>query len=276
MLDNLKATFPEQIQAISLAETVGTGEAREGYRYAKLTLTGVTADYQVANNLKILKGHFLTPNEARSFKNVAVVSDKLVSNLFGRSEPLGRTIDIVINGLSERYTIVGVYQYAASSLNPTTTADKDLNTAVYIPLNTALHQTGSAGYTNVTIVASSRTDSVAFARTLESFFNYYYTKNPDYRVRAFSMESMADTINTVMGTITLAISLIAAISLLVGGIGVMNIMLVSITERTREIGIRKALGATNGSIRTQFIVESMVICLAGGCWGFCWGFCWDP
>jgi putative ABC transport system permease protein len=90
-------------------------------------------------------------------------------------------------------------------------------------------------------------------------------------VRAFSLESMADTINDVLGTITIAISLIAAISLLVGGIGVMNIMLVSITERTREIGTRKALGAPNSSIRIQFIVESMIICLIGGAIGIVLG-----
>ena len=78
------------------------------------------------------------------------------------------------------------------------------------------------------------------------------------------MESIDETVNSIMGTLTIAISLIAAISLLVGGIGVMNIMLVSITERTREIGTRKAIGATNGSIRIQFIVESVIICLIGG------------
>ena len=85
------------------------------------------------------------------------------------------------------------------------------------------------------------------------------------------MESMVETMSSMMSTISTAIAAIAAISLLVGGIGVMNIMLVSITERTREIGTRKALGATNGSIRFQFIVESVIICLVGGVLGIILG-----
>jgi len=271
MLDNLKAAFPDSIEAISLTETVGVGEARDGQRYANLTLTGVNADFTVANQLTITGGHFLTVEETQSFKKVAVVSDKLVSNLFSKKNPLGQTIDVVIDGISERYTIVGVYEYEESSLNPSMEADADINTAVYIPLNTALHRTGSSGYQSLTLVTTSTTDSVAFAPVVESYFKFYYAKNPDFVVRAFSLESMAETINNVMGTITIAISLIAAISLLVGGIGVMNIMLVSITERTREIGTRKALGATNGSIRIQFIVESMIICLIGGAIGILLG-----
>jgi len=271
MLENLKAAFPDSIEAVSLTETVGIGEARDGQRYANLTLTGVNADFTVANELTILGGHFLTAEETQSFKKVAVVSDKLVDNLFGKQNPLGQTIDVVIEGIADRYTVVGIYEYEESSLNPSMEADADLNTSVYIPLNTALHRTGSAGYQSLTLVTTSTTDAVAFAPTVETFFKFYYDKNPDYVVRAFSLESMANTINDVLGTITIAISLIAAISLLVGGIGVMNIMLVSITERTREIGTRKALGAPNSSIRIQFIVESMIICLIGGAIGIILG-----
>ncbi|MDD2459099.1 MAG: ABC transporter permease [Eubacteriales bacterium] len=271
MLANLKAAFPGSIEAVSLTETVGIGEVRDGQRYANLTLTGVNADFTVANELTILGGHFLTAEETESFKKVAVVSDKLVDNLFGKQNPLGQTIDVVIEGIADRYTIVGIYEYEESSLNPSMEADADINTSVYIPLNTALHRTGSAGYQSLTLVTTSNTDAVAFAPTVEAFFKFYYDKNPDYVVRAFSLESMADTINDVLGTITIAISLIAAISLLVGGIGVMNIMLVSITERTREIGTRKALGAPNSSIRIQFIVESMIICLIGGAIGIVLG-----
>ncbi len=271
MLENLKAAFPDNIEAISLTETVGIGKARDGRRYANLTLTGVNADFTVANELTILGGHFLTVEETQSFKKVAVVSDKLVDNLFDKQNPLGQTIDVEIEGIADRYTIVGVYQHEVSSLNPSMEADVDINTSVYIPLNTALHRTGSVGYQMLTLVTTSDTDAVAFAPVAEAFFKFYYDKNPDYTVRAFSLESMADTINDVLGTITIAISLIAAISLLVGGIGVMNIMLVSITERTREIGTRKALGAPNSSIRIQFIVESMIICLIGGAIGIVLG-----
>jgi putative ABC transport system permease protein len=271
MLRNLRAAFPQDIEAISIIENVGNGQSKDGSRYANLNLSGVNSDYAKANDLSIVQGHFLTPEETQSFKKIAVVSDRLTDNMFGRSEALGRTIDVVVDGVSEKYTIVGIYKYTPSALTPVMTSEKDLTTTVFIPINTALHRTGSVGYQNVTIMTSPTTDSVAFASNLEAFFNYYYANNQDYTVRAYSMESMADTVNSVMGTLTIAISLIAAISLLVGGIGVMNIMLVSITERTREIGTRKALGATNGSIRIQFIVESVFICMIGGAIGILLG-----
>ena len=104
----------------------------------------------------------------------------------------------------------------------------------------------------------------AFMEEVELFFNKDYSRNENYQASVTSMESMLSSMTEMLNTISIAISIIAGISLLVGGIGVMNIMLVSITERTREIGTRKALGATNGSIRLQFIMESIVICLLGG------------
>ena len=111
----------------------------------------------------------------------------------------------------------------------------------------------------------------AFANQVEAFFAPYYASNDNYEIATSTMESMTESMSEMVHTVSLAISLIAGISLLVGGIGVMNIMLVSITERTREIGTRKALGATNGSIRLQFIIESMVLCLVGGCLGIVLG-----
>ncbi|MDD2533240.1 MAG: ABC transporter permease [Eubacteriales bacterium] len=271
MLNNLRATFPYDIKAISLSETVGSGQARDGKLYANLSMIGVNSEFSEANDLTILSGHFLNDEETGSFKKVAVVSDKLVENLFGSEDGLGRSVNVVINNLNESYTIVGIYEYVASAIQPSTSSEKDLSTTLYIPINTAQHLTGSTAYQTATIVAAENTDSVSFADTIDSFFNIYYANNQDYNVRAYSMESIAETVTSIMGTLTIAISLIAAISLLVGGIGVMNIMLVSITERTREIGTRKAIGATNGSIRIQFIVESMIICLIGGAIGILLG-----
>ncbi|MDL2327952.1 FtsX-like permease family protein [Ruminococcaceae bacterium OttesenSCG-928-A11] len=152
-----------------------------------------------------------------------------------------------------------------------TASDKDLSTTVYIPLATAQKVTGSTGYTNVTLMTATGSDSTAFAGEATRFFDRYYSRNEDYGVSLTSMESMMDTITEMLDTIELAIAAIAAISLLVGGIGVMNIMMVSITERTREIGTRKAIGATNGEIRVQFVVEAVIICLIGGIIGIALG-----
>ncbi|MFR9292642.1 MAG: ABC transporter permease, partial [Peptococcus niger] len=103
------------------------------------------------------------------------------------------------------------------------------------------------------------------------FMNRFYANNANFKVMSQSVEQAAKEVNSVLSSVKLAISVIAGISLLVGGIGVMNIMLVSVTERTREIGVRKALGATNFDIRIQFIVESMIVCLIGGIIGILFG-----
>lgn len=151
-------------------------------------------------------------------------------------------------------------------------AEVDRPTSLYIPISTAQRVNDSdIGYTYVTIVTNPEVDSIAFANTLQKFFEIFYRRNPVFTVYSMSMKSVVEQMTTIMGTMQLAIAVIAGISLLVGGIGVMNIMLVSITERTREIGTRKALGATNSSIRVQFIVEAVIICLIGGMIGILLG-----
>ena len=125
------------------------------------------------------------------------------------------------------------------------------------------------GYSVIQIKASSEvTDTVAFAQQSEDFLNRTFYRDNNYvELMAMSMDSMLDQMTSTMDMMKVVVSVIAAISLLVGGIGVMNIMLVSVTERTREIGTRKALGAKNSAIRIQFIVESMIICVIGGAIG---------
>ena len=144
---------------------------------------------------------------------------------------------------------------------------------MYIPLQTAVEQTHNKNrYSQLTVVGASSSDMTSLISGIKTFFNdNYYRNNENYHVTATSLSSILDEINTTMQQLSLAITLIAGISLLVGGIGVMNIMLVSVTERTKEIGTRKALGATNGSIRTQFIMESITLCAVGGIIGIILG-----
>ena len=144
-------------------------------------------------------------------------------------------------------------------------SDRDITTDLYIPITTEWKLSGAVeGYSYITVLTREGADARNLAGEFEDYFNRFYTRNRDFQITAISLDSIIDQPMTMMSTIQIAIVVIAAISLLVGGIGVMNIMLVSVTERTREIGTRKALGARNSAIRLQFIVESVIICLIGG------------
>lgn len=267
MLEELQKEFSENIDAISLSESVGSATAEDGKLYANISITGVNAGYLSANELDMLAGRSLSEVDQQKAKKVALVSDKLVNNLFDgdTSAAIGETIEVTLNNKYCIYTIVGVYKYSASSFGFSSDSEEDISTDVYIPLKTAQNQNhNTTGYSQFTIITSVDTDSTTFLQTVENFFDRYYARNENYQISAYSMESMISSMTEMLATISVAIAIIAGISLLVGGIGVMNIMLVSITERTREIGTRKALGATNASIRLQFIMESVVICLLGG------------
>ncbi len=274
MVEALVNRFPEEIDGVSLSENAGSGQAKIGRSYANINLTGVNTDYFQVNSVTLLKGRVLFDRDVEGKRNVAVVSHKLVNNLYGgdTAAALGQELIVYMGQEILAFNIVGVYKYEASVMGFSIASEKDLSTPIYIPVSTAKKVAGAEqGYSNFTLRASGSTNSIAFADRAEEFMNRYYAGNPDYQIRAMSMESLMDSFNTIMGTISIALSVIAGISLLVGGIGVMNIMLVSVTERTREIGTRKALGATNGNIRVQFIVESMIVCLIGGIIGIAGG-----
>ena len=274
MLEELRSRYASDIAAISLSQSVGSGQARDGRLYANVSVTGVNPDYFIANELDMLAGRLLQARDMENRRMICVVSNKLVNNLFGGDSDaaLGSEIAVELLGEIHRFRIIGVYEYEASSFMITTASEKDISTSVYIPLYTAKHLAGAEdGFSNVTVQASSDADGAAVALEVQDFLNRYYRRNDDYSVYALSMESMIETVDEMLDTLSIAISVIAAISLLVGGIGVMNIMLVSVTERTREIGTRKALGATNADIRMQFVVESAVICLVGGIFGIILG-----
>jgi len=274
MIAQLRSRFHDRIEAVSLTESAGAGQAKDGRLYANLSATGVNVDYFVANELDMLAGRFLREKDMEETRMVCMVSDRLVNNMYGGDpkSALGSELVVDLAGEIQRFRIIGVYRYEASAFSISMASEKDMSTPIYIPLSVAKHLTGAAdGFSGFTVQAHEDEDGAALAEDLAEFLNRYYRRNEDYAVMALSMDSIIETMGEMMDTLSIAISVIAAISLLVGGIGVMNIMLVSVTERTREIGTRKALGATNGNIRMQFVVESAMICLVGGVIGIVLG-----
>ena len=267
MLDTLRARFAWEIDGIGIGESAGSGKIQDGRLYANVSLLGANPDYQDVNDIDLLAGRWVREEDDTARRSVCVISDKAVNNLFAGSveKAMGSEIHVTRNHDSLVFRVVGVYEYDASVMGFTTVSEKDVSTPLYIPVSTAKHIANAKdGYVSLTVRAVAGSDSEALAEQVKEFLNRYYKNNEDYMVSTFAMSSMVESMSSVMNTLSIAISVIAGISLLVGGIGVMNIMLVSVTERTREIGTRKALGATNNNIRIQFVVESMIVCLIGG------------
>ncbi|MCR5415476.1 MAG: ABC transporter permease [Pseudobutyrivibrio sp.] len=267
MLDSFLQEYGDNIKYTLLSSSVGSGTAMDGDLYAYVNITGYNEDYMDYTDLTLLAGRSFIEKDYENAQKVCIVSDYFVNNMFDgdTSAALGSSIEVNVSGKYYTYYIVGVYEYENDSYSSSST--EDTTTDLYIPYDTARAQlhTENDGYESITLVTTIDTDSEAFADTVENYFNVkYYSNNEDYEVTVTSMASMIESMTTMISTIELALAIIAGISLVVGGIGVMNIMLVSITERTKEIGTRKALGATNGSIRLQFITESVVICIMGG------------
>lgn len=275
MIGKLQAAYPEEIEAAAVSETVGNGTAQSGNVSSNISLMGVNEDYFASTQITLLAGRTVKQADLEGSRRVIMVSDKVAAALFDgdNKAALGQAANININNIAYQYYIVGVYKYEENS-NFSSSSEKDITTTAYIPLTAGKEMLHSEeGYSQFTVVTAAGINSVSdFAEQVEAFFAPYYAANEDYEVAAVTMESMTESMNEMIQTAAAAIALIAGISLLVGGIGVMNIMLVSITERTREIGTRKALGAKNSSIRLQFIMESVVLCMVGGCLGILAGF----
>ncbi len=273
MLENYCDTYEGSVVGISVTEGLGQSKLQNRGLYANVYVTGTSLGYFLANDLELLAGRYFSGTEMDEGRKVAMVSSIVVDNMFGgdKEQALGSVLQVNLGDKYFEFVVVGVYKYEQSAMGLSLVSEKDTQTDFYIPLKTAQEISHSRGFTQFTVITADGLDSDAFADTTAGFFAPYYRNNRDFQPMAFSMASMVEIMSDMLSTITTAIAVIAGIALLVGGIGVMNIMLVSITERTREIGTRKALGAPNSAIRLQFIIESIVICLIGGLIGIVLG-----
>ncbi|MGG1658129.1 ABC transporter permease [Brevibacillus sp. NRS-1366] len=223
------------------------------------SLEGTTAAFPEVRNVEVQDGRFFTNFEVKQQFNVAVVGTEVVSNLFAKTStnPIGQTVQI--NRIP--FTIIGVLKSQGSS-GMTNNDDR-----ILIPITTAMSRLTGGKNVGTIYVSAASSDGMEAAKldiqtTLRSQHNLRPQAADDFRIT--SQSDILSTAQEVSGSMTALLSGIAAISLIVGGIGVMNIMLVSVTERTREIGIRKAIGAKRGDILRQFLIEAVTLSLIGG------------
>ncbi len=225
------------------------------------TVNGANADFQYVNNWSMKSGRFITDSQIERRERVAVIGATVAKNLFGDEDPIGKDVRIDKNS----FKIVGVLDEKGSGA-----MGNDQDDIIVVPYTTMMERVMGVDYLRmIYIQAKEGQDLDRVQADIENILRVRHgIKNPD--LDDFNVNNMASIMKTVeenTATMTLFLGAVAAISLLVGGIGIMNIMLVSVTERTREIGVRKALGATYRTIITQFLIEAIVISLVGGAIG---------
>jgi len=232
------------------------------------SVTGVTPDYQYTRNHYVESGRFINEDDITRKGLVAVVGANVAEQLFGDVDPIGRTVRLTVGAFrvyfSFSFLVVGVMERKGA----TATGDED--DLMLIPLPTMQARIpyirNPKGQSNVHQITIKVTDPDKFGQAKEELSALLRERHgvakDDFTIR--SQEDLVSTVNAVSQTLTVLLGSIAGISLIVGGIGIMNIMLVSVTERTREIGIRKAVGATRRDIMMQFLVEALTVTMLGG------------
>jgi putative ABC transport system permease protein len=231
---------------------VSLGKVKYNKEEEKKTILGVTSSYQRTYNMKAVKGEWFDNNSDVSSDRVAVLGHEIAQDLFKNLDPVGRSIKIS----NRSYRVVGVLEEKGGGM-----MSGNFDSYVYIPLNTLFDDFNFELIDNLTFVVRDQSQMKetkrAIIRTLKKEID-----EDDFSVA--DQSQILGMINQILGMLTIGLGGIAAISLLVGGIGIMNIMLVSVTERTREIGLRKALGATPNLIMLQFLFEAALLSVIGG------------
>lgn len=299
MIEDLLAQYGDKLAGIATNCYMNGGTVKpygntdQDKIYANVSLQGVNPGYFVVNNqsVRVSYGHYFRGKEAQANSYVCIVSDKLVDNLFSDvngdyDKALGQKVTVPLatdeegNTTTGDYTIIGIYNYNMSDYDMdgqggmSAASLKDIYTDMYIPYLNALQyvtDSYSKNITDISMRVKTGEDVLTLSDDIQNFMTAELGDDSNFEVQVSNNKEWIEETDKSMRQQTLTITLIGAIALLVGGIGVMNIMTVSITERTREIGTRKALGAPNGDIRMQFITEAVIICIIGGIIGIAAG-----
>ncbi|EAD3614138.1 TPA_asm: FtsX-like permease family protein [Listeria monocytogenes] len=255
-IDGVKSVSPE---------LSGQVNATFDYKSSSNKVIGTNDQYKAARSLEMKEGRFLLPIDTEYGQKVAVIGSTVASDLFGFGDPIGETIRL--NGMP--YKVVGVLKEKGASMMGSS------DDQIFIPISSAQRLLKDTNVRTIYVETKSAEDVDFVVNTLESRLAIKFGDEKEQEKKASSaqmgpsyqvinQQEILNAFNTISTTLTTALGAIAAISLVVGGIGIMNIMLVSVSERTREIGIRKALGAKKRAILLQFLIESIVISVCGG------------
>lgn len=257
-IEALKARFPEDIKYI-VPNIQAESSTKVGRVEGKVSMNGVGADYNKhKKNISILHGRMINKSDVEGGKDRIVIEKEAALNLFNKENAVGQTVSVVINNELKDLTVVGVYEVPASLFDAMFMSDAY---QTYVPY--PILQAGDKSSWAIELYTNEDKNQDALGNEFKSYLSRIKDKDPNFYLFEAAESQMA-TVNRILGTLSIAIGAIAAISLVVGGIGIMNIMLVSVTERTREIGIRKSLGARTKDILQQFLIESVIISAIGG------------
>jgi putative ABC transport system permease protein len=284
--ERIIAGVPTIRSAVRMREIASV--ARALGREAEVRVIGCSPEYLDINHLTMSRGRFLTDRDVSDRANVAVIAAQTAEKLFPFENPINRTIEIVANDKSDVYVVVGQTESRMPSASIGGTLEgRDYNLDVYIPLDTLRSRIGDQVYTSragsresevvqysqVTATVGSVDEVEESAAIIETLLKQKHPES-DYSITVpKELLRQADMLRVMFNVLLV---LIAGISLIVGGIGIMNIMLAVVTERTREIGVRRALGAKRGDIIQQFLVETIVLSSVGGTIGVASGFLCGP
>ena len=237
----------------SVAPVISTNQTvKKNSNTGNYSIVGITPSYFDVQNIDIQRGRKIVESDVEWNTNICIIGTEVATDLFGTWDAVNGTI-IIGDSI---YKVVGVLEEQGSSL-----AGSDDN-RILIPYSTASRMTGQTSVNSFYVKATSESTVNAAISSIETYLLQATRDEDSYDVS--NQSDVLDTMDDVRGTMSLLLAGIAAISLLVGGIGIMNIMLVSVTERTREIGIRKAVGAKRKHIMLQFLCEACILSVLGG------------
>ena len=219
------------------------------------SVLGTSPEYSEINSTTVQEGRFLIQLDIDYNQKIAVIGTAVANDIFKGQSPIGKTMKI----MGQQFKVVGVLTQTADGV------DSSTDDRVIIPISVATRLNKSATIKSFSAQATSAETVDKSVTMLTAFLTKIYKNSNAFRVT--NMAAVLSTLNTITSTLTVVLAGIASISLVVGGIGIMNIMLVSVTERTREIGVRKAIGAKKGNILTQFLIEALVVTGLGGIMG---------